>query len=77
MSTLQDVRVEFFYLPEDAIEEVGDIRKITMPHVTMESKLKECKTRGRYWAPERQLDYIIRTADLPADAYDNCPDCRD
>jgi len=60
-----------------SIEDVGDTRIITMPNVTMEFKLKKCKTCGRYWAPERQLDYIIRTADLPADAFDNCPDCRD
>ncbi len=59
------------------IEDVGDTRIITMPHVMMEFKLRECNTCGRYWAPERQLDYIIRTADLSADAFDNCPDCRD
>ncbi|MFC2003458.1 2Fe-2S iron-sulfur cluster-binding protein [Chloroflexota bacterium] len=59
------------------IEDIGDTRIITMPHVTMEFKLKKCKTCGGYWAPERQLDYIIRTADLPPDAFDNCPDCRD
>lgn len=60
-----------------SIEDDGDTRIITMPHVTMEFKLTECNTCGRYWAPERQLDYIIKTADLPADAFDNCPDCRD
>ena len=59
------------------IEDVGDTRIITMPHVTMEFKLKKCKTCGRYWAPERQLDYIIKQANLPADAFDNCFDCRD
>ena len=60
-----------------SIEDVGDTRIITMPHVTMEFKLKKCNTCGRYWAPERQLDYIVKTAGLPADAFDNCPDCRD
>ena len=59
------------------IDDAGDTRKITMPKVTMEFKLKQCKTCGVYWAPERQLDYIIKTVDLPADAFDNCPDCRD
>jgi bidirectional [NiFe] hydrogenase diaphorase subunit len=60
-----------------SIEDVGDTRTITMPHTTMKFKLKKCQTCGRYWAPERQLDYIIKQADLPADAFDNCPDCRD
>jgi len=59
------------------VEDVDGKRKITMPHTTMEFKLKRCNTCGRYWAPERQLDYIITRAGLPATAFDNCPDCRD
>lgn len=59
------------------IKDVGNTRIITMPHVTMEFKLRQCKTCGNYWAPERQLDYIISQAGLPTDAFDNCPDCRD
>ena len=60
-----------------SIEDAGDTRIVTMPQVTMEFKLKKCNTCGRYWAPERQLEYIIKTADLPGDTFDNCPDCRD
>ena len=60
-----------------SIEDVGDKRIITMPHNTMEFKLKQCKKCGAYWAPERQLDYMVRQANLPADAFDYCPDCRD
>ena len=60
-----------------SVEDAGDTRIITMPHVTMEFKLKKCKTCGTYWAPERQLDYIIREANLPPDAFDDCPDCRE
>ncbi|MBU2607833.1 MAG: (2Fe-2S)-binding protein [Chloroflexi bacterium] len=59
------------------IEDAGDTRKITMPNVTMEFKLKQCKTCGAYWAPERQLAHIIKQADLPPDAFDDCPDCRE
>lgn len=59
------------------VEDVGDKRIITMPHVTMEFKLKQCQNCGAYWAPERQLDYIIKQAGLSADAFDRCPDCRD
>ncbi len=60
-----------------SVEDIGDTRRITMPHATMEFKLKKCKNCGRYFAPEKQLDYIIKTAGLPANAFDNCPDCRD
>ncbi len=68
-----------YVCPTKAItmEDVGDTRIITMPHDTMEFKLKKCGTCGRYWTPERQLDYIIKKANLPADAFDYCPDCRD
>ncbi|TET26204.1 MAG: 4Fe-4S dicluster domain-containing protein [Dehalococcoidia bacterium] len=60
-----------------SIEDIGDTRIITMPHNTMEFKLKKCQNCGRYWAPQKQLDFIIKKADLPADAFDLCPDCRD
>ena len=59
------------------IEDVGDTRVITMPNITMEFELKKCSSCGRHWAPQRQLDYIIKQVGLPDDAFDNCPDCRD
>ena len=59
------------------IEDVGDTRKVILPHVTMEFKLKICNVCGRYWAPERQLNHIIKQANLPPDAFDKCPDCRE
>jgi len=68
-----------YICPTDAIrvEDVGNTRIITMPDTKMEFKLKKCKTCGKYWAPERQLDYIIKKVNLASDAFDNCPDCRD
>jgi NADH dehydrogenase/NADH:ubiquinone oxidoreductase subunit G len=68
-----------YICPTEAITvaDVDNTRIITAPLVTMEFKLKKCNTCGMYWAPERQLDYIIRMADLPTDAFDSCPDCRD
>jgi hypothetical protein len=48
-----------------------------MPHVKMEFKLKKCDKCGRYWAPQRQLDYIAKKAGLPLKTFDVCPDCRD
>jgi len=68
-----------YVCPTGAIgfEDVGDTRHIRWPNNEMECKLKKCKTCGQYWAPEKQLDYIIKRANLSPDAFDNCPDCRD
>lgn len=60
-----------------SLEDVGDTRVITMPHVTMEFKLRKCAKCGKYWAPERQLDYIARIAGLAPEEFNVCPDCRD
>jgi NADH dehydrogenase/NADH:ubiquinone oxidoreductase subunit G len=58
-------------------EDISDTRYIYWPNNKTEFKLKKCKTCGKYWAPEKQLDYIIKKVDLASDAFDNCPDCRD
>jgi bidirectional [NiFe] hydrogenase diaphorase subunit len=68
-----------YVCPVDAIkfEDVGDTRYIYWPNNKMEFKLKKCSNCGRYWAPQAQLDYIIKKAGLAPDAFDKCPDCRD
>ncbi|HEY54667.1 MAG TPA: 2Fe-2S iron-sulfur cluster binding domain-containing protein [Dehalococcoidia bacterium] len=68
-----------YVCPVDAIrfEDIGDTRYIYWPNNKMEFKLKKCKTCGNYWAPEKELEYIRKQANLPADAFDNCPDCRE
>jgi bidirectional [NiFe] hydrogenase diaphorase subunit len=68
-----------YVCPTGAIsfEDVGDTRTITMPHVTMEFKLKKCAKCGKYWAPERQLAYIAKIAGLAPEEFDVCPDCRE
>ena len=68
-----------YVCPTGAIsfEDAGDTRTITMPHVTMEFKLKKCAKCGKYWAPERQLAYIAKIAGLSPEAFEVCPDCRD
>ena len=68
-----------YVCPTEAIrvEDVGDTRIISMPNGKMEFKLKKCKTCGNYWAPEKQLDYIINKSDLAPEIFDNCPNCRD
>jgi len=59
-----------------SMEDVGDTRIIDMPQVKMEFKLKKCNKCGKYWAPERQLEYIARIAGLAPETFDVCPDCR-
>ena len=59
------------------VEDVGDTRIITIPSGKMEFKLKRCKTCGKYWTPEKQLDYIIEKWHLEPGIFDTCPDCRD
>jgi bidirectional [NiFe] hydrogenase diaphorase subunit len=68
-----------YVCPTGAIgfEDVGATRYVRWPKNSMEFKLKKCKTCGRYWAPKKQLDYIIKKVNLAPDAFDNCPDCRD
>ena len=68
-----------FICPTGAIkiEDVRDTRTISMPNCKTEFKLKRCKTCGNYWAPEKQLDYIIKKSDLAPETFDNCPNCRD
>jgi bidirectional [NiFe] hydrogenase diaphorase subunit len=67
-----------YVCPTSAIgfEDVGDTRYVRWPKNSMEFKLRKCKSCGRYWAPEKQLDYIIKKANLAPDAFDKCPDCR-
>jgi len=68
-----------YICPTGAIkmEDVGDTRIITMPNNKTEFKLARCNICGKYWAPQKQLDYIAGKASLPPDFFDRCPDCRD
>jgi NADH dehydrogenase/NADH:ubiquinone oxidoreductase subunit G len=68
-----------YICPVDAInyEDIGDTRYVYWPTSSMEFKLTRCKTCGNYWAPQKQLDYIIKQSNLAHDAFDNCPDCRE
>ncbi|MFC2014195.1 2Fe-2S iron-sulfur cluster-binding protein [Chloroflexota bacterium] len=68
-----------FICPTEAIkvEDIGDTRIISTPSGKLEFKLKQCKTCGKYWAPEKQLEYIIKKQNLEPEIFDTCPDCRD
>ena len=56
------------------MEDVGDTRIIHRWQVKF--KLKTCKVCGNYFAPEAQLNYIIKKLNLPENFFDTCPNCR-
>ena len=60
-----------------AVEDVGNTRILNTPSGKLEFKLKMCKTCGKYWAPEKQLEYLIEKWHLEPDIFETCPDCRD
>lgn len=66
----------YYVCPTGAIkmEDRGDTRLIH--NWKVEFKLKKCKVCGNYWAPEKQLDYIIKRWNLPEDFFDICPTCK-
>ena len=68
-----------FLCPTGAItmEDTDGNRVIKWPHNQMEFKLKKCSTCGKYWAPEKQVEYIARLSGTPLEDYDLCPDCRE
>jgi NADH dehydrogenase/NADH:ubiquinone oxidoreductase subunit G len=68
-----------YVCPTEAIivRDVGDTRTLKTPSGELEFKLKQCKVCGKYWAPEKQLEYIIKKWNLEPEIFDNCPDCRD
>jgi len=60
--------------------DVDGTRTISMQDISSwatEFKLKKCSVCGYYWAPEAQLEYIIKTWNLPPDIFDKCPNCKD
>ncbi|RJO63102.1 MAG: 4Fe-4S dicluster domain-containing protein [Dehalococcoidia bacterium] len=59
------------------LEDNQGMRTINTPSVKMEFKLKACTKCGSFYAPEKQLAYMARTAKLPIEKFDLCPDCRD
>jgi len=68
-----------YICPTEAItvEDSGDTRVVSAPGGKIEFKLKKCKTCGVYWAPEKQLDYITKKANISPELFDTCPDCRE
>jgi NADH dehydrogenase/NADH:ubiquinone oxidoreductase subunit G len=53
------------------------MRTINTPSVKMKFKLKACTKCGNFYAPEKQLAYMAKTAKLPIEKFDLCLDCRE
>jgi len=68
-----------YVCPTEAItvEDVGDTRTLTTPSRTIKFRLKKCKVCGRYWAPEKQIEYIAKQSNQPLVMFEVCPNCRE
>ncbi len=68
-----------YICPTDAItmEDTDGKRVVQWPHNQMEFKMQRCKVCGKYWAPEKQIEYIARISGTPIEDYDVCQDCRE
>jgi NADH dehydrogenase/NADH:ubiquinone oxidoreductase subunit G len=68
-----------YICPTQAItlRDIGGTRTVKWPHNQMEFKLKKCAICGKYWAPEKQIEYIARVSGTPLSDYDACLDCRE
>ena len=68
-----------YICPTDAVT-VSDnyqTRVINTPDLKMEFAMKACTKCGSYYAPQKQLGYMAKTANLPLEKFDLCMDCRD
>ena len=68
-----------YICPTGAIrmEDSGDTRTITMPNNVIQFKLAKCSVCGDYFAPEKQLEFMVKKAGLEPDFFDRCINCRD
>ncbi len=66
----------YYICPTGAIkmEQKDGVR--TLVNWKREFKMKKCSVCGQYWAPEAQLDYIRKKANLPDNFFDVCTNCR-
>lgn len=56
------------------IEDIGDSRVLHNWHTTL--KLVKCDTCERFFAPQKELDYLKEQGALDEDLWKTCPDCR-
>ena len=59
------------------MEDTNGHRVIQWPHNRMEFKMKKCSACGKYWAPEKQIEYIAKISGTHLSDYEVCPDCRE
>jgi NADH dehydrogenase/NADH:ubiquinone oxidoreductase subunit G len=68
-----------YICPTNAIqmEDVESRRIITWPNCKKEFTLRQCPSCGSHWAPEKQLKFMAKEANISMDRFKLCPDCRD
>jgi len=68
-----------YICPTGAIrmEDSGDTRTITMPNNVIKFKMAKCSVCGDYFAPEKQIEFMVKKAGLEPDFFDRCINCRD
>ncbi|HEY91702.1 MAG TPA: 2Fe-2S iron-sulfur cluster binding domain-containing protein [Dehalococcoidia bacterium] len=68
-----------YICPTGAIrmEDSGDTRTITMPNNVTKFKMAKCSVCGDYFAPEKQIEFMVKKAGLEPDFFDRCINCRD
>jgi predicted molibdopterin-dependent oxidoreductase YjgC len=71
---MRDVMDATFYYPQGH-DDLGPMRM--MQNWQKELKLKECKVCGNPYAPEFLLETLGKRVNLPKDAFDLCPGCRE
>lgn len=66
-----------YICPTGAIkmEDIEGVRKIE--RLSASHPLKKCKVCGNYFAPQVQIDYIVKKLGLPKDAFEFCLTCRE
>ncbi len=67
-----------YVCPTGAIkmEDREDTRILCARNWKKEFKLQKCKVCGNYWAPEEQVEYMRKKANLTLDFFNVCPNCR-
>ena len=67
-----------YICPTGAIrmKDTGAKRVVKWPHAEMEFKMKQCPVCGRYWAPEKQVEYIARISGVKPEELNVCQECR-
>lgn len=67
-----------YVCPTSAIkmDDRGDVRIITWPSSAYEFKMKKCASCGSYFAPQKQIAFMMEKSGLEAEKFELCMSCR-